>query len=75
MPIIPTIINHAIKNMVENLEQPSLEEVTKFRNSSGINRKLSWVVVIATSTYNKDQWKKTINRLFSKSCCDFKLFF
>jgi hypothetical protein len=32
MPTIPTIINHASKNMVEYLEQPSLEEATKFKN-------------------------------------------
>jgi len=32
MPRIPTITNHASKNMVENLEQPSLEEATKFKN-------------------------------------------
>jgi hypothetical protein len=34
---IPTIINHAFviesKNMVENLEQPSLNEIVEFKNS------------------------------------------
>jgi hypothetical protein len=28
MPRIPTIINHAFENMVQNLEQPSLDEAT-----------------------------------------------
>jgi len=34
MPKIPIVINHAfvieLKNMVENLAQPSLDETTKF---------------------------------------------
>jgi hypothetical protein len=36
MPTIPTIANHAyvieLENMVENLAQPSLDEIAKFRN-------------------------------------------
>jgi len=36
MPRIPTIINHAFviesKNMVDNLEQPSLNEIVGFKN-------------------------------------------
>jgi hypothetical protein len=36
---------------------------------------MSQLVVIATSTYKKDQWKITINGLFSKPCCDFRRVF
>jgi hypothetical protein len=36
MPRIPTIINHAFiiksKNMVENLAQPSLDEIIEFKS-------------------------------------------
>jgi hypothetical protein len=32
MSRIPIIINHAYENMVENLEQFSLDEVLEFRN-------------------------------------------
>jgi hypothetical protein len=32
---------------------------------------LSQFIVIATSTYKKDQWKITINGLSSKPCSDF----
>jgi hypothetical protein len=36
MPTIPTIINHAyvieLENMVENLAQPSLDEIAELRN-------------------------------------------
>jgi hypothetical protein len=32
MPRIPTVTNHAFTNMVENLEQPSLDEVVDFKN-------------------------------------------
>jgi hypothetical protein len=31
---------------------------------------VSWFAVITTFAYKKDQWKRTINGLFSKSCCN-----
>jgi hypothetical protein len=60
--------------MFENLAQPSLDEIVEFRNfessTRGINIGVSCFAIIATSAYKKDQWKRTINQLFSKPCCN-----
>ncbi len=36
---------------------------------------VSQFAIIATSANKKDQWKRTISRLFSKSCCNIKRIF
>ncbi len=52
-----------------------IQKSKKF-NSRGIGTLLSQLIIIATSIYKKDQWKKIINELFSKPCySDFKRIF
>ncbi len=81
---IPTIINHAfvikLDNMVENLEQFSLDEVVEFKNSeSSIQEALTHhchnLLSLAHLLTRKDQWKRTISGLFSKPSYDFKKIF
>jgi hypothetical protein len=68
------------KNMVENLAQPSLDEIAKlnfFKSSTqvALAQRVSQFAFIATFAYKKDQWKITISGLFSKPCCNIKRIF
>jgi hypothetical protein len=70
MLIIPTITNHTYKKHgwefgATFITGSYIVQKSWKLNSSGISRRPSWFVVIATSICNKDQWKKTIGKLFS----------
>jgi hypothetical protein len=82
MPKILTIINHAyvieLENMVENLAQPSLDEIAELKNletqvalANGCHNLMSLPHLLARKTNGK----KTISGLFSKPCCNFRRVF
>jgi hypothetical protein len=78
---IPITINHAFViesyNMVENLEQFSLDEVVELLNPKSSTQKALThrchnLLSLPHLPTRKDQWKRTLSGLFSKPCYDFK---